>query len=263
MKRAVQIFLSVTAGIFLIWFLLPMTFNVINAGNILGVFLCLVLIFRWGFNPLFQKLKKKMLAGKFSKFLFRAVSVGLAAFTVYAVILSALMVWAMAQTPGENATAVVLGAQVKPWGPSVVLSERIDAAENYLSFDAPKACAVVSGGEGADEPMSEAECMYRSMTQNSAYDGFPGRIFMEDRATNTRENIEFSLSVIEENGLEKNIAVVTDSYHQLRARIIAKRLSPSSSVGAVNTVHGITSTALYPTYFVREWIAVPVEFLKG
>ena len=56
------------------------------------------------------------------------------------------------QAPPENSTAIVLGAQVKPWGPSVILRGRIDAAKSYLD-DSPNANAVLSGGQGSDEIM--------------------------------------------------------------------------------------------------------------
>ena len=59
--------------------------------------------------------------------------------------------------------------------------------------------------------------------------------------------------------LSENIAIATDGYHQLRARIIANRQGKSGKVGAVNA-KPIKSVIL--TYWVREWFAIPVELIK-
>ena len=138
------------------------------------------------------------------------------------------------------------------------IGAKLDAAEEYLKDD-PGAVAVVTGGQGDDEVMSEAECMYINMTADGIS---PERIYKEDKATNTEENIRYSLGIIKEHGLGDKIAIVTDSYHQLRARIIAHKLDKSLTVTPVNTVNGYTGFWLYPTYFVREWIAIPVEIIK-
>ena len=84
------------------------------------------------------------------------MNIGFIAFAVYGAIVTSAMVWATCQAPPENSTAIVLGAQVKPWGPSVILRGRIDAAKSYLD-DSPNANAVLSGGQGSDEIMSEAQ----------------------------------------------------------------------------------------------------------
>ena len=159
----------------------------------------------------------------------------------------------------DSDTAVVLGAQVKPWGPSILLQQRIDAAEEYLNSH-PNAKAVVTGGQGSDEVMSEGQCMFNEITA----DGISSeRVYIEDQATNTEENLRFSAEIIADSGLSKDIAVVTDSYHQLRARIAAHNADSSLHVSAVNTEQNLAGLSTYPTYFVREWLAIPVELLKG
>ncbi len=167
-----------------------------------------------------------------------------------------MMFYCMAQSPAENATAVVLGAQVKPWGPSKILQGRIDAAEKYLAEN-PDSLAVLTGGQGIDEPISEAQSMYDVITA----DGFSSsRLYMEDEAENTTENLKFSMKIIEDNKLNKDIAVVTDGFHQLRVSIIAYKMGIKENVGAVNAD---TSLIYMPTYIVREWFAIPYEiFLR-
>ena len=53
---------------------------------------------------------------------------------------------------------VILGCQVKPWGPSILLQDRLDEALGYLE-DHPDMTVVVSGGQGPDEPSTEAQAM--------------------------------------------------------------------------------------------------------
>lgn len=62
------------------------------------------------------------------------MNIGFIAFAVYGAIVTSAMVWATCQAPPENSTAIVLGAQVKPWGPSVILRGRIDAANHILTI---------------------------------------------------------------------------------------------------------------------------------
>ena len=84
-------------------------------------------------------------------------------------------------------------------------------------------------------------------------------MFIEDKSTNTDSNLINSYKIIEKNNLSENIAIATDGYHQLRARIIANRQEKSGKVGAVNA-KPIKSVIV--TYWVREWFAIPVELLK-
>lgn len=253
--RAVITFLAV---IMLFWFLSPIMFGVRNIGTVLGVLICLVLVFRFGFSGVYERIKQFLLDGTAGTVLLRIVQIGSAVFVIYAVIVSGFMIYAMNVKPDQHPTAVVLGAQVKPWGPSVLLQQRIDAAQRYLE-EHPDASAVLTGGKGSDEIMSEAQCMEENLIKA----GIAGnRLYPEDQATNTEQNIRYSLEIIRKNGLPSDITVVTDSYHQLRARIIAAKTDPSINVSAINTKNNLIGLSTYPSYFVREWIAIPVEILK-
>lgn len=114
---------------------------------------------------------------------------------------------------------VVLGAKVRPDGPSVSLMDRICAAAEYMT-EHPEVTAIVSGGKGADEPMTEAQCMYDELV-GLGID--PGRIWIEDRATSTWENLHFSLNLIEENTgtRPEKIGILSSEYHLFRASLFA------------------------------------------
>ena len=115
---------------------------------------------------------------------------------------------------------VVLGAKVNKDGPSVSLWDRIGAAYIYLDMH-PHVIAVLSGGQGTDEPITEAECMYRELVSLGID---PKRILLEDEATSTWENLKFSLDLIEEKTGQRptKIGVVSSEYHLFRASLFAK-----------------------------------------
>ena len=115
---------------------------------------------------------------------------------------------------------VVLGAKVREDGPSVSLWDRIYGAESYLKSH-PDVIAVVSGGQGNDEPMTEGQAMYDELVNL----GIPGeRIWIEDQATSTRENITFALDLIEEKtGIRPDtLGVVSSEYHLFRAGLLTR-----------------------------------------
>ena len=115
---------------------------------------------------------------------------------------------------------VVLGAKVNKDGPSVSLWDRICAAYTYLD-EHPDVIAIVSGGQGTDEPITEAECMYRELVELGID---PSRIWIEDEATSTWENLNFSLNLIEEKtGVRPTrLGVLSSEYHLFRASLFTK-----------------------------------------
>ena len=115
---------------------------------------------------------------------------------------------------------VVLGAKVREDGPSVSLWDRIYGAESYLRSH-PDVIAVVSGGQGDDEPMTEGQAMYDELVKLGIQ---PERIWIEDSATSTRENITFALDLIEEKTGTRpdTLGVVSSEYHLFRAGLLTR-----------------------------------------
>ena len=152
---------------------------------------------------------------------------------------------------------VVLGAQVQEDGPSPSLQERIDAAYAYLTQH-PDTIAIVSGGQGADESMTEAQCMYACLTGLGIA---PERVIKEEQATSTWGNLNFSLDIIEERtGSRPNsIGVVSSEYHLFRTGLQAGEFDleiigiPAQTDSFVRWLH----------YFVREIAGVWHYLLFG
>ena len=115
---------------------------------------------------------------------------------------------------------VVLGCYVADGQPSTLLSERIMTAYEYLS-EHPECPCIVSGGQGDDESISEAECMYRELVNMGISSD---RIYKEDRSTSTRENLDFSKEIMERENLGDTAVIVTNAWHELRASMIASDL---------------------------------------
>ena len=123
---------------------------------------------------------------------------------------------------GDPQVMVILGCQVKPWGPSVLLQDRLDKALDYLK-DHPDLTIVVSGGQGPDEPVSEARCMYDYLTEHGV-DG--AQILMEDQSHNTVENLRYTMDLLAEAGYDTtaDMVVVSNGFHLPRVRMLWSRV---------------------------------------
>lgn len=163
---------------------------------------------------------------------------------------SICMIKAANQKPSENPTVVVLGCRVYGEKASLMLVERLDAAYKYLSENEDAIC-VLSGGQGVGEDISEAECMYRYLVKKGIKSE---RLYKEEKSTSTRENLAFSKEIIEENNLNRDIAIVTNEFHEYRAGEVAKTLTLHSTA-----ISGKTAWWLFPTYYVRELYGIMYE----
>lgn len=155
--------------------------------------------------------------------------------------------------PKANADyIIILGAQVKGEVPSQILHLRVKKAIEYLNNN-PDTKVIVSGGQGSGELISEAECMRRILEKNNISDD---RIIMEDRSTNTQENLQYSMDLV---GKDYSFVISTCNFHQFRAQKIAEKLG-------AHHVSGISSRSnipLLPNYFFREFFAVIKYYISG
>ncbi len=152
---------------------------------------------------------------------------------------------------------IVLGAAVHGDTPSLSLVERMRAAADYMK-EHPDTVAIVSGGQGSDENISEAEAMLLWLTR-SGID--KSRIILEDRAASTLENLEYSFDIIRARGDDPNggTAVVTSEYHIYRAKLLAGSLGVSIGSVAAHT----TYAPIMLNYFLREAFGVTYQRIFG
>lgn len=111
---------------------------------------------------------------------------------------------------------IILGARVKGTIPSLALQYRIDAAAKYLKRN-KDTIAIASGGQGPGEDITEAESIKRGLMEHGINES---RIILEDKSTDTVENIKFSMKLIPEN-LENGL-IVSNDFHIFRAKMIAR-----------------------------------------
>ncbi len=146
---------------------------------------------------------------------------------------------------------IVLGAQMRQSGPSVVFRERLDAAYEYLTENEDTVC-IISGGQGNNESMPEGEGG-RDYLISKGID--EDRIIAENEAMDTVENIEYSYGMIKAaepdmSGIRTGI--VTSNFHLFRGIHIAEK----------NTDAGICGIAAYtehlylPNNMVRECFGI-------
>ena len=125
----------------------------------------------------------------------------LAGALAFGALFGAVMYGAYDHIQGEPRLMVILGCQVKPWGPSILLQDRLDKALDYLE-EHPDVQVVVSGGQGSDEPTTEAQAMYDYLTEHGVE---PERIWQEDQSHNTWQNVRYTLALLEEKGSDRVI----------------------------------------------------------
>ena len=155
------------------------------------------------------------------------------------------------KTTCENAgTVIILGCKIEGSTPSKALINRTKAAADFMKKH-PVTVAIASGGQGKNEDLCEAQCIY-SMLADEGIDA--GRIILEDKSSNTDENIKFSKEIINKKALSKDVAIATSDYHQYRAALICKKYGLSACA-----VSAKSSLLYIPTYFTREVFGVWAE----
>ena len=146
----------------------------------------------------------------------------LAGALTFATLLGAVLSGAYDHISGEPQVMIVLGCQVKPWGPSVLLQDRLDTALAYLQ-DHPDMTVVACGGQGADEPESEAQAIADYLTENGVS---KRNILLDEDSHNTHQNLENAAKLLSEENMDPaqtQVVVVSNGFHLTRARMLAQR----------------------------------------
>ena len=147
---------------------------------------------------------------------------------------------------------IVLGAQVRREGPSTVLKYRLDCALEYLENN-PETLCVLSGGQGYNEPWSEAEGMRRYLAGRGIAEE---RLILEDRSTNTIENIRNSMELLDPE--KDSVGIVTNNFHVYRSKEIAKKQG-------IRDVEGIAAPSTFinlPHNMLREFVGMSKDVLE-
>ena len=177
---------------------------------------------------------------------------------VFGVLLGAVLYGSYDHIQGEPETMLILGCQVHPWGPSILLQDRLDEALTYLE-EHPDMTVIVSGGQGLDEHTSEAACMRDYLVQAGLDEE---QILVEDRSHNTWQNMICSAQLMEEQDLdmEQGVLIVSNGFHLTRARMLWDRATGEGDV--VSTLAAPSSHVPSRLWmYIREPLALAKSFI--
>lgn len=235
MKSALIIF----AVLIILIYISPLYKSKINIGNIFGILLGIVLLLL----AIFQNEIKMFYQTPIGKIVINIISLtAVLFFILFFATLFKIIKNSRSTAKNEN-TVIVLGCRVKGSIPSKALVKRCLVARDYMTKN-KNAIAILSGGQGADEDISEAECMERILT---SYGIEKERLIKEEKSTSTYENMLFSKQIINELNLSKSIAIATSEYHMLRAKMYARKVGFVSSSLPAKSI-----PILRVAYFTRE-----------
>ncbi len=152
---------------------------------------------------------------------------------------------------------VVLGCGIRKDGtPSPLLAGRVDKAREFdearIALGESPTIFVPSGGQGADEVMSEAQSMRDYLVGRGVA---ADRIVLEGRSTSTRENMAFSREVIERHAgrdaSELSVGFSTTNYHVFRGYVCAHEAGMY-----VEGMGSKTRAYFWPNAFLREFVGL-------
>jgi uncharacterized SAM-binding protein YcdF (DUF218 family) len=193
-----------------------------------------------------------------SKIIVRLIAASIALAAIFFFTIEAF-IWAGANAKDESDEGanfvVVLGCGIFPDGSlTLTLKNRLDAAYDYM-LEYPETICVVSGGQGANEPIPEGQAMAEYLIEKGIDES---RVIEENFATSTKENIKYAYKIIDSEYPEKakTIAISSSDFHMFRVKFLAKRFN----------MHAIgipceTPWYIRPNCYIREFFAVIKSFL--
>lgn len=148
---------------------------------------------------------------------------------------------------------IVLGAHVDGDKMSKALLERTRRALFYLREN-PRTKAVLSGGQGKGESVTEARAMYLYLTGQGIG---AERLLLEENSTSTKENLDFSRELI--GDIHAKVGVVTNNFHVYRGTAIGKKAGFAYICG----IAAPYQSPLLAKYMIREVLAILKDKLMG
>lgn len=154
---------------------------------------------------------------------------------------------------GDLDYVIILGARVRGDQPTRALKKRLDKALEYAEKN-PDTLFILSGGQGEDEGVSEAQCMYDYLRERGID---AGRLLTEDCSTSTRENLRFSAALL--NREKNRIGILSNNFHICRALMLARQEGYQQVCG----IPASSDLWMQPHYILREITALVVLRIRG
>ncbi|GAA2861934.1 YdcF family protein [Paenarthrobacter ilicis] len=167
----------------------------------------------------------------------------------FVVFLGYALVYSRMRFTPNPAAVIVLGSGLIDGQVPPLLAARLNKALEIYDGAAPaRPLLVPSGGQGPDEPRPESTAMKEYLVAKGAASG---DVLEENRATTTRQNLDFSMALLANQGIQGPVLVCTNNYHVLRAALLSRRRKINAEV-----VGAPTARYFVPSAFLREFVAV-------
>ena len=144
---------------------------------------------------------------------------------------------------------LVLGCGIRGETILPTLQLRLDKCLEYLRKN-PSALVIVSGGQGRNEAISEAEAMKLYLVSKGIDSA---QIVEEKQSRNTMQNLQYSKKILDSRFSEKSysVACVTSNYHSYRAEKLSMAIGlPIMRYNSANRWY------LYPSAYFREMLSI-------
>ena len=154
---------------------------------------------------------------------------------------------------------IILGSKINKDGTlTPLLKGRVDKAIDFgkkqYELTKKKIIYVPSGGKGKDEKIAEAEAIKKYLIENGIKEK---QIIIENKSTNTFENMKFSKEKIDNVNKDAKISFSTTNYHVFRSGVIANEQGiECEGMGSK------TKWYFYTNALIREFIANLVQERK-
>lgn len=155
---------------------------------------------------------------------------------------------------------IILGSKINKDGTlTPLLKGRVDKAIDFgkkqYELTKKKIIYVPSGGKGKDEKIAEAEAIKKYLIENGIKEK---QIIIENKSTNTFENMKFSKEKIDNVNKDAKISFSTTNYHVFRSGVIANNEGINcEGIGSK------TKWYFYTNALIREFIANIVQERKS
>ncbi len=162
-----------------------------------------------------------------------------------------------APLPQKVDAIIVLGAGLRSSdAPSYTLQSRLDRAFE-IAVQHPESTVVVSGGKSSNHKLTEAQSMANYLISHGMD---PARILLENRASSTVENFQFSKELLDMKfGENRYFAVfVTNDFHVPRSSLVAQSVGLNSP-----GVASYTPLFTIPANYMRESLAMLSTIVFG
>lgn len=155
------------------------------------------------------------------------------------------------------AAVVALGSGLIAGEVPPLLASRLDEAQRAYAaaiVAGGSPVIVTSGGQGPDEPRSEAEAMAEYLRGREVP---AAAILTETESRTTQENLANTAALLAERGITGPVVVVTNNFHAFRAAMMMRKAGvPGYALGSR------TADYYWPSATIREYLAILRDHLR-